>query len=131
MNSVVRRQLLIGRVVCRKLEGDLEHVLAEQGHPRGAVGLLQIAAGGQRRAAVEDADIVEPEKAALEDILAEAVFAVHPPAEIRRELAEDPLQEVEVCLALQYLLHPVYEDRGPGLYRRIDIAEVPLIGRDL
>ena len=63
----LRRQILIGRVVRRELEGDLEHVLAEQRHPGRAVGLLQMAAGRQRRAAVEDADIVEPEKAAFEE----------------------------------------------------------------
>jgi len=32
---------------------------------------------------------------------------------------------------VQRLLHPVEKDRRPGLYRRVDIAEVPLIGRDL
>src|SRR6516225_4691947 len=32
---------------------------------------------------------------------------------------------------MQRLLHPIDKDRRPGLYRRVDIAEVPLIGRDL
>jgi hypothetical protein len=40
------RQFLIGRIVWRKFKGDLEHVLAEQRHPGGAVGLLQKAPGG-------------------------------------------------------------------------------------
>ncbi len=30
-----------------KLHGELEHVLSEEGHPRRAVGLLEVAAGGQ------------------------------------------------------------------------------------
>jgi len=34
-------------------------------------------------------------------------------------------------LAAQRLPHPIDKDRRPGLYRRVDIAEVPLIGRDL
>jgi hypothetical protein len=46
--------------VRRKLDADLEHVLAEQAHPGCAVGLLQTAAGGQRRAPVKNADIVQP-----------------------------------------------------------------------
>jgi hypothetical protein len=29
------------------------------------------------------------------------------------------------------LLHPIEENRRPGLDRWIDIAEIPLIGRDL
>ena len=49
-------------------EGDLQHVLAVERHPRGAVGLLERAAGRQRRAAIEDADVVEAEKAAVEDV---------------------------------------------------------------
>ncbi len=40
-------------------------------HPGGAVGLLEIAAGGQRGAAVEDPDIVQAQEAAFEDVLAE------------------------------------------------------------
>ena len=115
----------------RELESDLEHVLAEQGHPGGAVGLFQIASGGQRRTAVENADIVEAEKPALEQVSAETVLAVHPPAEIRRQPTEYPLQKIEIGLAAHRLLHAVDKDRRPGLYRRIDIAEVPLVGRDL
>ena len=45
-----------------QLHRDLQHVLAEEGHPGGAVGLLQMAAGGQGRTAVKDADVVQPEE---------------------------------------------------------------------
>ena len=88
----LRRHVFVGRVVRRQLDADLEHVLAEQRHPRRAVGLLEMAAGRQRRAAVEDADVVQAQEAALEDVLAEAVLAVHPPAEVQRQLAEDRLR---------------------------------------
>jgi len=37
--------------------------------------LLQLAAGGQRGAAVEDADVVEAEEASLEDVLSKTVLA--------------------------------------------------------
>ena len=114
-----------------ELESNLNHILAEQGDPSRAIGLLQMTAGWQRRTAVEDADIVEPEKPALEEASAEAVLAVHPPTEIRRQPAEHPLQEIEIGLAAQRLLHSVEENRRPGLYWRVDIAEIPLIGRDL
>ena len=94
----VGREVLVGRVVGGDLDRDLEHVLAEERHPRGAVGLLEVAAGRQRRGPVEDADVVEAEEAALEDVLAEAVLAVHPPGEVREELAEGALEELEVAL---------------------------------
>jgi hypothetical protein len=56
---------------------------------------------------------------------------VHPPAEVRGELAEYPRQEFEIDLAAQRLFGSVEEDRRPAVHRRIDVAEVPLIGRDL
>ena len=71
-----------------EFHGEFQHVLAEEGHPGRAVRLLQVAAGGQRGAAVEDADVVEAEEAALEDVLAEAVLAVHPPGEVQQQLVE-------------------------------------------
>ena len=76
--------VLVGGVVGGELHGELEHVLREEGHPRRAVRLLQIAAGRQRGAPVEDADVVETEEAALEDVLAEPVLAVHPPGEVQQ-----------------------------------------------
>ena len=60
---------------------------------------LIVAAGRQRRAAVEDADIVEPEKPALEDVAALGVLAVHPPGEIQHQLVEDAFEEMPGRLA--------------------------------
>ena len=76
-----------------ELHCELQHVLAEKGHPGRAVSLLEVAAGGQRGAAVEDADVVEAEEASLEDVLAEAVLAVHPPGEVQQELVERRLRK--------------------------------------
>jgi hypothetical protein len=52
------------------------------------------AAGRQRRAAVEDADVVEAEEAALEDVVAPRVLAVDPPGEVQQQLVEDALEEL-------------------------------------
>ena len=98
------RQVLIGGTVLRQLHGDLEHILAEERHPGSAVGLLQIAAGWQRRAAVEDPDVVQPQEAALKDVVAGAVFTVHPPGEVEQQLLEGPLEPVEVPLTVSSLL---------------------------
>src|SRR5271167_656043 len=118
-------------VVGRQLDGDLQHVLGEHGDPRGAVRLLKAAAGGQGRAAVEDANVVQPKEAAFKQIIAKAVFAVHPPTEVQHQLDKRPFQELDVALASESLLRPVQKDGGPGMYRRIDVAEVPLVGGDL
>ena len=103
----------------------------KQRHPGGAVGLLEVAAGRQRRAAVEDADVVEAEEAALEHVPAVAVLAVDPPGEVEQQLLEDALEQLAVALAADLRLALVGEDRGPGVDGRVDVAEVPLVGRDL
>ncbi|MBP1779914.1 MAG: hypothetical protein H6Q86_5925, partial [candidate division NC10 bacterium] len=55
------RETDIGRIGHRQLHADLDHVLTEEGHPGGAIGLFQIPAGRQRRGPVEDPDIVQPQ----------------------------------------------------------------------
>ena len=48
---------------------------------------------------VEHADIVEAEEAALEDVQALRVLAVHPPGEVQQQLVKDALQEIQVAVA--------------------------------
>ncbi len=112
-----------------ELHRKLQHVLAEQGHPGRAVRLLKVAAGGERRAAVEDADIVQPQKPALEHVLAEPVLAVHPPGKVQQQFVERRLEEIHVRLAAQGLLGAIEEHGRPGVDRGVHVAEVPLIGR--
>ena len=118
-------------IVGGKLEADLDHVLTEQCYPGSTVCLLEIAARGQLCAAVEDSDVIQSKETAFKQVLTKAVFAVHPPAEVQRQLRKRPFEEIQIILALDRLLGPVQEDRGPGMYGRIDIAEVPLVGRYL
>ena len=126
----VERVLLVLRVVVGQDEGHLDHVLAVEGHPGGAVGLLQGAAGGERRAAVEDADVVEAQEPACEDVAPLRVLAVHPPVEVKHQALERPFQELDV-LASEIPLHLVEVEGGPGVDGRVHVAEVPLVGRDL
>ena len=109
----------------------LRHVLAEESHPGRAVRLLQVAPGRQRRAAVEDADVVEPEKTALEHVLAEPVLAVDPPGEVQGQFCKGRLEEVEIRLTIERAAQAVEKQGRPGVDGRIHIAEVPFIGRDL
>ena len=122
--------LLVDRVVLGQDEGHLQHVLAVERHPRRPVRLLQRAAGRQRRAAVEDADVVQAQKAAGEDVAPGRVLAVDPPVEVQHQPLERALQEPQVRPA-QLLLVLVQPERGPGVHRRIHVAEVPLVGGNL
>ena len=81
--------------------------------------------------AVEHADVVEPEEAALEDVVAFGVLAVHPPREVDQQLLEHALEELAVAAAVDLLLDLVDADRRPRVHRRVDVAERPLVGRDL
>jgi hypothetical protein len=85
----------------------------------------------QRSAAVEHPDVVEPAEAALEDVAPGGVLAVDPPGEVQGELLEGVPEELDVALAPAQLLDVVDEERGPGVHRRVHVAEVPLVGGDL
>src|SRR5262249_1895635 len=123
--------LHVGRVDQRQFHADLEHVLAEERHPAGTVGLLQVPPGRQRGAAVEDPDVVEPQEAALEDVAAAAVLAVHPPGEVEQQLLEGSLEPVGVAAAMPDLLQTVREDGREGMDRRIHVTEGPLVAGNL
>ena len=88
-------------------------------------------ARGQLGAAVEDPDVVEAEETPFEHALAQAVLAIHPPREVDEELPEGALEELDVPLSALRLLHAVLEKRRPRVHRRVDVAEVPLVGGHL
>ena len=92
----LRRDVLVDAVLASQLEGDLHHLQAVEAHPGGPVGLRQVAAARQLGAAVEDADVVESEETALEDVVALAVLPIDPPREVQQELVEDALEERSV-----------------------------------
>ena len=102
--------------------GDPGHGQGIGGHPPGGVRLLKRAADRQVRA-VDRADVVEPQEAALEQVVARLVLPVHPPREVDKQLVEHAAEEVEVASAVDG------EDleRRPGLDRRVHVAEVPLV----
>ena len=85
--------LFVHRVVFAKYQGHLQHVLAVKRHPGGAVRLLQRAARGELRAAVEDADVVQSEKAAGEDVAPRRILAIDPPVEVQHQSLKRAFQE--------------------------------------
>jgi hypothetical protein len=83
----------------------------------------------ERRAAVEDADVVEPEEPALEDVPAVVVLAVDPPGEVEQELVEDPLEEVAIGDPRDAPVDLVDTPCRPGMDGRVDVREGPFVGR--
>ena len=93
---------------------------------------VEISAAGQRLAAVEHADVVQPQEPALEDVAAVRVLAVDPPGEVQQQLVEDALQKRQVAgVAALLAVDLEYAPGGPGVHRRIDVAEGPFVGRQL
>ena len=116
----------------RELEGNAHHVQAVHRHPRRAVGLIEISAGWERRAAVEDADVVEAQEAALEDVVAALVLAIHPPREVEQQLDEDLLEKADVARVAA--LQPVgleHAPRRPGVHGRVHVAKRPFVRGEL
>jgi hypothetical protein len=70
---------------------------------------------GTGGAAVEHADVVEAEEAALEDVVALGVLAVDPPGEVEQQLVEHRLEEHAVAGAGGPLLDLVDAPGGPGV----------------
>ena len=72
-----------------------------------------------------------PRKAALENIFPLGVLAIHPPGEGDQHFVEDRFQECAVAFAGLFALDLINAPRRPGQHRRVDVVEIPLVGRDL
>src|SRR5262249_18707706 len=105
---------------------DLQHGQAVERHPCCTVCLVQVPSRGQRRAAIEDTDVVESEKAARKDVASLGVFAVDPPVEVQHQSLEGSLQKLQVGAA-KFYLNSVEEQGGPGVDWGIHVAKVPLV----
>src|SRR5262245_10838409 len=96
---VLEHHFHILRIGTRRFACILVHVLSVMHHPGGTIGLFQIAAGGQWSAAIEYSDSVEAHESSLEDVPTRAVFAIHPPREIQKQLVKAALQPVPISLS--------------------------------
>ena len=83
-------------------------------HPAGGVCLLQAEPGRQRLGAIENGDVVEAEKATLEDIVPIRILAVNPPRVIQQQLLEDAMQKMHVAGTA---LHPLGAEHLEGSCR--------------
>ena len=104
--------------------GHLQQGQCVEGHPVGAIGLLQPTAGWQVRP-VDGADVVQAEEPAREDVVALRVHPVDPPGEVQQQLGQQPGQERPVATAVDV----PHVQSGPRMHGRVDVAEVPLVGR--
>src|SRR5205807_7901325 len=62
------RDIFVNVIFTRQLDRDAHQVKGKHSHPTSAIALLEMAAVGKARVAIEDADVIEPEESALENI---------------------------------------------------------------
>ena len=74
--------------------------------------------------AVKDADVVQTQKAARKDVVSVLVGAVDPPGEIEQQFVETTLEKGPVAPPGG----SIDAQHGPGMDRRINVAEVELVG---
>src|SRR5271157_1574418 len=83
------------------------------------------------RGTVEHSDIIETEKAALENVAAVGILAIYPPGEIQKKFVEYPLEECAIGHSTNAAFDFVNAPSRPSVYGRIHIAESPLVGGQL
>ncbi len=86
---------------------------------------------GSALIAIEDADIIEAEKAAFENVGAFRVLAIHPPGEIHQELVKHAFEKGEIGFALDARIDFENAPGGPGMDGRIYVAERPFVSGQL
>jgi len=79
-------KVFVGGVVIGEPQCHLQHVEAEFRHPSGAIRLLQDVAIWKHCRTVERANVVEPEEAALEHVVAACIFSSYPAGEVDQTL---------------------------------------------
>src|SRR5215472_9072136 len=119
---------LIGWILPSEFESDGQHIEAIHAHPTGSVRLFKMPAGRQGSGAVKDADVVEPEEAALEYVHALGVFSIHPPGEIQKKFVKRAFQEIAVGNTSNALFDFVYTPHRPCMNGWIHVAEGPFVG---
>src|SRR5689334_4610991 len=123
--------VLVSHVFFSEFQSDGQHVEAIHAHPTGAVGLFEMAARGKRGGTIENSDVVESEEAALENVRAIGILAIHPPGEIQKQLVKNLFEEGAVGDTTDAPLDLVNAPSGPRMHGRIHVAESPFVGRQL
>src|SRR6185503_3777892 len=82
MLEELRRQALVDLILLRELERDSHQVQTEHPHPASRVALFENDSRGMLLAAIDNRDVIESEESAFEQIVAFAVYLVHPPREV-------------------------------------------------
>src|SRR5207237_3296199 len=110
--------IFIDMVFARELDRDPHQVKGKHSHPTGTVALLEMTSIEETGVAVEHADVVEPEKSALENVVVFGVLAIHPPGKGDEHIVENSFEKRAVALAGSCRLDLQSAQRRPAPRRR-------------
>src|SRR5438270_2814900 len=106
--------IFVDRVLPRQFQRDSHQIQGKHPHPAGGIALFKMTAPRKRGAPIENTDIIQSEKAALEDVSPSGVFAVDPPGEVEQKLVKDGFQEGAIALAGVLLLYFINAPGSPS-----------------
>ena len=119
-----RGHVLVRRIGLRELERHRQH---RAGSKTPSTPCRRPAPAARRSAAACDRSntpmLSSPRKPPAEQVVALGVLAIHPPGEVEQQLVEDARQKDAIALAARPG-HLVDAPAGPGVDRRIDVAEI-------
>ena len=123
-------KVFVNRILLCQHEGGRQHAPRERRHPARAVGLAQHVSRRQL-AAIERADVVHSQEAALKYVLSQRVFAIYPPGEVEQHLVENAFQECVVGHAGVRTLDIKHGPRRHREHGRIHVAKIPFVRWEL
>ena len=106
--------VFVDGVLPRQFQRDPHQIQAKHPHPAGGVALFEMTPTGKRGAPIENADIIQSEKAPLEDVSTSGIFAVNPPGKVEQKLVKDSFQEGAIALAGVLLLDFINTPGSPS-----------------
>ena len=123
----LRGDVFISGVLAGQLQRNREHRETIKRHPGRAIGLRISQSWRELHRAIKQADVVQSQKAACEEVLPVNVLPVNPPREIDEELLKNPLEKEPVPLTVT-ARHLVNAPTCPGVHWRIHIRQPELVG---
>src|SRR5437588_1821686 len=114
-------QNFVNAVVRTQFESNSHQVETKETHPARAIGLFKHSAAGQLLSAINHSDVVETEESAFENVVALAIYAVHPPGNAHEQFVQTLFEEASIGFPQVPFFNLVNLPASPSLHRRIHI----------
>ena len=125
------RDIFVNVIFTGEFNRNPHQVQRKHSHPTRAIALFKMATVGKGGAAIEYADVIEPEESSLKDIVTFGIFPIHPPGKGEQQFVEDRFQKRAVALAGLFALDLEDAPGRPRDHRRVNIAEIPFVSGKL